>query len=111
MEHPSPIEQKRKPKALVIVAASALLLSWIVFAIGAYRPDHETGGDEFARGMILMFSMGISLFANLICLIGLLVGPLRLAFFLGMVLSPSALYLWVAFFGGHGAAIPVDERA
>jgi hypothetical protein len=106
MEPPSPIEQRQKPKVLVFIAASALLLAWIVFAVGAYRPDHETGGGEFARGMILMTSMGISLFANFLCLIGLRVGPLRLVFFLGLALSPSALYLWAGFFGGHGGGYP-----
>jgi hypothetical protein len=90
MELPAPIEQEQKPKALVFVAACVLVLAWIVFAIGfgAYH-----GGDKFGGGTIVLVSIGISLIANFICLIGLLVGPLRMAFFLGMVLSPSVFLL------------------
>jgi hypothetical protein len=97
MELPAPIEQEQKRRdtqlrgqALVFVAASVLLLAWIVFAVSFCN---LIAGDKSGQGLIVLASIGISLIANFICLIGLLVGPLRMAFFLGIVLSPSVLFL------------------
>jgi hypothetical protein len=100
------IEQQPKSKALVFIAAFVLSLAWLVFALGAHRPGHETGADHFGRGMILMISVGISLFANVICVAGLIIGRRRLAFLVGLVFSPSAWFLWAGFFGGHNGGYP-----